>query len=250
ALGVHEEPGRPLLRTLRDALAPWTLLLVLDNCEQLLSNAEWGRGDTPPSEHSALNGAQLVESLLRGCPHLRVLTTSREPFGLPGEVVWRVPSLSLPPPGSIQAVDKETVAELMSYEAVRLFVERAVESRPDFSLSSANLRAAARICQQLDGIPLAIELAAARLKGLGIAQILDRLDDRFGLLTGGSRTALPRHQTLRATLDWSYDALSAAERTLLCRLCVFAGGWTLEAAEAVCDECRVQNAECRMGEDA
>jgi non-specific serine/threonine protein kinase len=148
ALGIQEEPGRPLLRTLRDALRPRMLLLVLDNCEHLLANA----ASSPAGGDAASNCAELVETLLRGCRHLRVLATSREPLGLPGEVLWRVPPLSLPPPESLETIDKETVAELMSYEAVRLFVKRAVESRPDFTRSPANLQAAGRICRQLDGI--------------------------------------------------------------------------------------------------
>jgi len=212
ALSVPEQPGREMIGTLIDALRPKTLLLVLDNCEHLLAAC-----------------ADLAAALLRTCPKVRILATSREGLGVPGETLWRVPSLSLPDVSHLP-----TSEDLVLYEAVRLFVDRAVAATPEFAVTSANAPAVAQVCHQLDGIPLAIELAAARVKVLAVEQIATRLDDRFRLLTGGSRMVLPRHQTLRAAIDWSYNMLSEAERVLLRRLSVFAGGWTLEAAEAVC----------------
>ncbi len=212
--GLRDQAGRSPLETLLDHLRPKAILLVLDNCEHLIEAS-----------------AQLVDAVLRACPRAQVLATSREGLGIAGEVTWSVPSLSLP--DARQAQDKETVS---ASEAVRLFVQRAQAAKPDFALSDQNAGAVARICQRLDGIPLAIELAAARVKVLTVEQIATRLAerDRFRLLTGGSRTALERQQTLRAAMDWSYQLLSAPERRLLRRLAVFAGGWTLEAAEQVC----------------
>jgi predicted ATPase len=211
-LGVQEEPGCPLVTTLTAYLRPRSLLLVLDNCEHLLAAS-----------------TQLGETLLRACPNLRILATSREGLGLLGEQTYRVPSLSLPDPRSLPPLE-----QLQAVEAVRLFVDRALLCRPTFALTPANAASVAEVCHRLDGIPLAIELAAARAKVLPVEQVAARLDDRFRLLTGGSRTALPRQQTLRALIDWSYDLLTEPERALLRRLSVFAGGWTLEAAEAVC----------------
>jgi non-specific serine/threonine protein kinase len=214
ALGLREQPRRSLKETLSDYLRSKQMLLMLDNCEHLVGAC-----------------AALSESLLRSCQNLRVLATSRAALGIAGELAYRVPSLSLPDPKYVQSIG---ASDLTRYEAVRLFVERAASSQPTFALTNQNALVAAQICQRLDGIPLAIELAAARVKVLSAEQIADRLDDRFRLLTGGSRTALPRHQTLRATMDWSYNLLSEVERALLRRLSVFAGGWTLEAAEAIC----------------
>lgn len=211
-LGVREQPDRPITETLVDNLRPKKLLLLLDNCEHLLRAS-----------------AELTESLLRNCSGLRILATSREPMNIAGEVVWPVPSLTLP-----DIKQPPSVESLRQREAARLFAERAVSHRPTFALSSENARAVAQICRRLDGIPLAIELAAARVGVLSEDQIEERLTDRFKLLTGGRRTALPRHQTLRATLDWSYDLLTEKERIFFCQLGVFAGGWTLEAAEAIC----------------
>jgi predicted ATPase/class 3 adenylate cyclase len=210
-LGLREQPGRPLLATLKDALASAEALLVLDNCEHLLDAS-----------------AALVADLLRSAPALKVLATSREPLSLSGEVTYRVASLSLPDPRQ-----PALAAELMEYESVRLLLERGQAAQPGFRLTDANATAVARICQRLDGIPLAIELAATRLRTLSADQIAARLDDYFSLLTGGSRSALPRQQTLRALIDWSHDLLTEPERVLLRRLSVFSGGWTLEAAEAV-----------------
>jgi len=212
ALGVTEHAGRTVTDTLAGALGGNTLLLVLDNCEHLLTAC-----------------ADLAGVLLRECPGLHILATSREPLGLPGETIWRVPSLTVPDPLHLPPHHR-----LAKFEAVRLFVERAAAVRPGFQVTADNAPAIAQVCHRLDGIPLAIELAAARVRALSVEQIAARLDDRFRLLTGGSRTALPRHRTLRAAMDWSYDLLAERERGLLARLSVFTGGWTLEAAEGVC----------------
>jgi len=211
AVGVREEAGRPLVATLTDGLRPKRLLLLLDNCEHLVDAC-----------------AALAEALLRACPHLRVLATSREPLGSAGETAWRVPPLAVPGAGRPPPLER-----LTQYEAVRLFVDRARAVQPAFRVTDATAPALARLCHRLDGLPLALELAAARVRVLPVEQLLARLEDRFRLLTGGSRTALPRHRTLRAAVDWSYDLLDAPERALFARLSVFAGGWTLEAAEAV-----------------
>jgi predicted ATPase len=160
---------------------------------------------------------------------VQILATSREGLNIAGELTYRVPSLSLPDLQHLPAPER-----LIDYEAVRLFIDRAVFHQPRFTVTEQNAPALAQVCHRLDGIPLAIELAAARVKVLSVEQIGQWLEDRFRLLTGGSRTALPRHQTLRALIDWSYDLLQEEERILLRRLSVFAGGWTLEAAEAVC----------------
>jgi len=216
-LGVREEPNRALTETLATYLRSKELLLILDNCE-----------------HMVQESAELVTTFLSSCPQLHILVTSREALGVAGEVIFLVPPMSLPP----QAL---TVGEreLAQYEGVQLFMERAETALPGFRLTKQNAAAILKVCRRLDGIPLAIELAAARLKLLQVEQIATRLDDRFRLLTGGSRTALPRHQTLRAMIDWSYDLLSKSERVLLERLTVFAGGWTLEAAEAICSGARL-----------
>jgi predicted ATPase/class 3 adenylate cyclase len=214
ALAVREEPGRPVPATLLNSLRSRSLLLVLDNCEHLLSAC-----------------ANLAEDVLRSCPNVKILATSREGLGVPGERTYRVPPLSAADPRQLPGLE-----ELRELEAVSLFADRARFSQPDFAVTPANALAVAQVCHRLDGIPLAIELAAARVKALPVEKLAERLDDRFRLLTGGSRTALPRQQTLRALIDWSYDLLSERERALLRCLSVFAGGWTLEAAEAVCAE--------------
>ena len=188
-----------------------SLLLVLDNCEHLVEAS-----------------ARLVAHLLAHCPDLHVLATSREALGVPGEIPLRVTPLGLP------SAEETDIGKLAQVEAIQLFIERAAEIFPVFALTAANAPAVKEICRRLDGIPLALELAARWVKTLQVEQIADRLDDVFRLLTGGQRTALPRQQTLRATLDWSYQLLSASERTVLRQLAVFAGGWQLEAAEAVC----------------
>lgn len=212
ALGVRESPGRSPTETLSDHLEPRETLLVVDNCEHLVAAC-----------------ARLVEALLRACPDLRILATSREALGIAGEIAWPVPSLSLPDPRY-----PHPAGELLGYEAVRLFVERTSAVVPAFGLTRENAAAVLRVCRGLDGIPLAIELAAARVKVLSVEQIAGRLDGRFRLLTAGSRTALPRHRTLRAAMDWSHDLLSGQEAALFRRLSVFAGGFTLETAEVVC----------------
>jgi predicted ATPase/DNA-binding SARP family transcriptional activator/DNA-binding CsgD family transcriptional regulator len=209
-LGVQEQPERSLTDTLVDFLRSKQALLVLDNCEHLVDTV-----------------ARLADILLNSSPHLRVLATSRESLNVEGELTWLVPSLSAPSLG-----DAPTVEELAGYESVRLFVERARHRNPAFSLTSENAHAVAMICGRLEGIPLAIELAAARV-GLSVEQIATRLDDSLRLLTAGSRTASPRQRTLRGTLDWSYALLGAHEQMLFGRLSIFAGGWTLEAAEVV-----------------
>ena len=221
ALGVVERPGRPLIDRLVEYLESRELLLILDNCEHLVAAC-----------------AELVEMLLsRCCLDLRILATSREPIGIPGEVAWRMPSLSLPPLQS-PASDPQSLGQ---YEAVRLFVERAQAAAPGFVLMERNAAAITQICRRLDGMPLAIELAAASVRVLTVAQIAERLDDRFNLLSTSIRTAPVRQQTLRATIDWSYALLSEAERAVLRRLSVFAGGCALEAAEAVCADTRVSS---------
>lgn len=212
ALGVPEVPHQPIAVTLASSLRSRELLLVLDNCE-----------------HLATACARLVETLLRLCPRLKVLTTSREPLGIAGEHVWPVPTLRVPDPEQASPV-----ARLLRFEAVELFVGRATAVSPEFTLTEDNAAAVAELCSRLDGLPLAIELAAARVNVLSVEQIAARLDEAVHLLTGGSRTTLPRHQTLRAAIDWSFDLLSEKERVLFRRLSVFAGGWTLPAAEAVC----------------
>jgi predicted ATPase/class 3 adenylate cyclase len=211
-LGLREQPGRTPVDTLIDYLGSRKVLVVMDNCEHLMEAC-----------------ASLGEKLLRACPKVRILATSREALRVAAETAWRVPPLALPDPERLPPV--ETLAQS---SAVALFADRAVTALPTFTLSEKNARLIVQICQRLDGIPLAIELAAARLSVLSVEQIATRLQDRFRLLTGGSRTALPRQQTLRATLDWSYDLLADPERALLRRVSVFAGGFNLEAAEAVC----------------
>lgn len=211
-LGLRDDGHRPILEILTDFLRSKTLLLVLDNCEHLIQAC-----------------AQLSETLLRSCPKLRILASSRERLGVPGEFSYRVPSFAVPDPEHLPSMDK-----LGNLDAFRLFVERAATARPGFALTAKNAPAIAHICGRLDGIPLAIELAASRVGMLSTEQIATRLDDRFRLLTGGSRTAMPRQQTLRAMMDWSYSLLSEPERILFNRNAVFVDGWTLEAAEAVC----------------
>jgi predicted ATPase/transcriptional regulator with XRE-family HTH domain len=214
AVGIQEQPGQGILETLLFALGPRRALLLFDTCEHLIET-----------------GACLADTLLRGCPGVQILATSREALGIGGEVSWPVPPLAVPP------ADAGLPHEwLGSFAAIRLFVERAAAVRPGLRLSERNATAIAEICRRLDGLPLAIELAAARVKGLAPEEIVARLDQRFRLLTGGSRAALPRQQTLAATIDWSYGLLSAPERILFNRLSVFVGGFTLEAAESVCGD--------------
>jgi predicted ATPase/DNA-binding winged helix-turn-helix (wHTH) protein len=208
-LGVNEVAGKPIVEALCAQVRGREMLLLLDNCEHLLDAC-----------------ARLADALLRGTVDVTIMATSREPLCVPGEQVYLLPTLSLP--DLTDAV--ETVGRS---EAVQLFVERAQKQHPDFTLTAARASVVAHICVRLDGIPLALELAAARVRSLSVEQIHARLDDRFKLLTGGTRTALPRQQTLRATLDWSYDLLAERERAVLRHLGVFAGGFTLEAASSV-----------------
>ena len=203
---------RPVLEALVESLRDKTMLLILDNCEHLIDAC-----------------ASLAEALLGTCPNLRILASSREALGIPGESTFQVPPLSLP------AADQPAFHEALNgYESLRLFVERATTALPAFEFTDRNAPAIAEVCRRLDGIPLAIELAAARVNLLRVEQIAARLSDRFHLLSSGSRTALPHLQTLKTAMDWSYDLLQNDEQTLLMRLSVFAGGWSLEGAEAIC----------------
>jgi non-specific serine/threonine protein kinase len=220
-LGVRESAGHTWLQSLIDYLQARQVLLLLDNCE-----------------HLAEVSAQMCATLLASCPEIRLLTTSREVLQVPGEVVWLVPPLSLPAPQPWISPDTEREA-LLAYEgseAVQLFTSRAIAASAAFSLTVQNAPWVAEICRRLDGMPLAIELAAARTRAFSVRQIAERLDDRFRLLSSGPRTVAPRHQTLEATLDWSYDLLPTSEQSLLRCLAVFVGGWTLEDAEGVCAE--------------
>jgi predicted ATPase/class 3 adenylate cyclase len=209
ALRIPAQPGRPAPDTLADALGPQDILIVLDNCEHLIGGC-----------------AKMAEAILRRCPKVHLLATSREPLGIAGETIYRVPSLSLPGPG-------ESYAVAAACDAVALFADRAAAQGAGLALDADSVPLVVSVCRRLDGMPLAIELAAARLRSMSLAELADRLDQRFRLLTGGSRTALARQQTLRATVDWSYSLLTAAEQVLLERLSVFAGSFELAAAEAV-----------------
>jgi predicted ATPase/class 3 adenylate cyclase/DNA-binding CsgD family transcriptional regulator len=213
ALGVRPLPSATALEASCAHLAASNTLVLLDNCEHLLRAC-----------------GEVAETLLRSCPNATVIATSRTSLAVAGETDWRIPSLSLPP----RERERESVEVLSQFDAVRLFIERARKARPNFSVTNENAPAVAQICEELDGLPLAIELAAARVRMLSVEQIAAGLGDRFHLLTGGTRTALPRHQTLRASVDWSHELLSDPERALLRRLAVFAGGFTLDLAESVC----------------
>src|SRR3569833_1178085 len=213
ALAVQDHSSRPVLDALIDHLRDRTALIVLDNCEHLL--------------HAC---ALFSDALLRGAPGVRILTTSREVLGIAGEQTLAVPVLSLPSPGAGDG----RLSAFTRYDAVRLFAERAAAVLPDFAVTADNRAAVEAICRRLDGIPLAIELAAVRLRALSVDQLLDRLDDRFRLLDSGSHAALPRHRTLRALIDWSHSLCTRQERLLWARASVFSGGLDIEAAEAVC----------------
>ena len=212
-MGLRDKPQRPVIDMLCDYLREKKMLIILDNCEHLVDAC-----------------AHMADRILHAAPDVRILASSREALGIGGEVTYRVPSLGLPDIGHLPSLES-----LSQYEAVKLFIDRARSAVPTFSVTNDNAPAVAQICHRLDGIPLAIELAAAKTRVLGVEQISKRLDDRFRLLTGGSRTALERHQTLRAAIDWSYNLLSPTEQVLFQRLSVFVGGWTLEAAESVCE---------------
>ncbi|HLH30613.1 MAG TPA: tetratricopeptide repeat protein, partial [Terriglobia bacterium] len=219
ALRLREQSGNTMLETLIGFLREKRFLLILDNCEQVVSAC-----------------AELADKLLRACPDLQILATSREGLGIAGETTWRVPSLGIPSRQDLGSFEK--IAES---PAVRLFVDRAAAVVPNFQLTPKNAPAVVKVCQRLDGIPLAIELAAARVKTISPEEIALRLGDRFRLLTGGSRTALPRHQTLRAAIDWSYHLLGGLEGVLFRRLSVFCGSFSLEAAESVCQDDELQS---------
>ncbi len=210
-LGIQDHGGLSGASAVIQALASQDSLILLDNCEHLIDAA-----------------AKFCDELLRHCPKVRFLATSREPLGIGGERVYRVPSMSLPERGA------ESREDLAASDAVQLFVDRAQRHKSEFTLDDQSVPLVATICRRLDGIPLALELAAARLSSMSLAQIADRLDQRFRLLTGGSRNAMPRQQTLQATVDWSFGLLHKAERDTLTRLSVFSGGFDLDAAEAVC----------------
>lgn len=209
-LGLHTLEGGSVMPGILDYLRDKKLLLVMDNCEHLVGAS-----------------ARLADELLKNCPFVKILASSREALDIAGESIYHVPSLSLP-------ADEASLEDIQHSEAARLFIDRASAANPHFALTQQNAASLAQICRHLDGIPLALELAAARAKVFSVDQIADRLNDRFRLLTGGSRTALPRQQTLRAAIDWSYDLLRENERLLLRQLSVFVNGWTFEAAEAVC----------------
>ncbi len=210
-LRIPEDPNLSVSQTLAQGLSSKQLLLILDNCE-----------------HVQRACAEIADLLLHRCPQVRIMTSSRQALRVEGEQVYSIPPLGLPLGATA------TVESLAQSECARLFVDRAMLHQPDFHVTPANASAVAEICTRLDGIPLAIELGAARVGVLTVEEINDRLDNRFRLLTGGSRTALPRQQTLRALIDWSYNLLDDSERRLLRRLSIFAGGWTVQAAEAVC----------------
>ncbi|CAN5277689.1 hypothetical protein BH20VER2_BH20VER2_16150 [soil metagenome] len=219
ALDLRQEADRALVATLSSFARDKQLLLVLDNCEHVVEAT-----------------ARLAEALLRSCPKVSILASSREPLGIAGEIGWPLQPLSLPDHWREITSGPDAIERLTQFEAVRLFIDRATMARPAFRLTNENVHLVAQICWRLDGIPLAIELAAARIRVLTLQQIVERLDDRFHLLTTGSRTAVPRQQTLRALIDWSHDLLTEPERKLLRRLVVFAQGRTLEAIEAVCTD--------------
>jgi len=212
ALSVSEQPDRSLMETLIDHLSSESLLLLFDNCEHLLSTC-----------------AHLANVLMRACPRLRILATSRGQLGIAGESAYRVPSLSFPDPHDLPHLEN-----LMQYEAIRLFMERAGSCDPEFTVTESNASAVVQVCHRLDGIPLAIELAAARIKVLTPQEIAQRLGDWFRLLRGGPRDAPERHQSLQATISWSYELLTPEEQRLFRRLAIFCGGFAVESAEAVC----------------
>lgn len=217
ALDLRRESEHALVATLSSFICKKCLLLIFDNCEHVIAAS-----------------ACQAEALLRSCPQLHILATSREPLGIPGESAWPLSPLSLPDHWHEIACEPKSVAHLTQFESVQLFIDRATAVSPNFQLSPDNLHLAAQICCRLDGIPLAIELAAARLRVLSARQIVERLDERFHLLTTGNRTAVPRQQTLRALIDWSHDLLSEPERMLFHRLSAFAQGRSLDAIEEVC----------------
>lgn len=216
ALNLHDQSGRPIRDVLFDFLRSRSMLIVLDNCEHLIEAC-----------------SELAGGLLRDCRNIKLLVTSREAMNIAGEQVWRVPSLACP---DYQAIDKADTSELIGHDAVALFLVRTKSALPEYRVTDHDACVAARICSRLDGIPLAIELAANRMKMLSAGEILKRLAGQFDMLTGGGRTALPRHRTVRATIDWSYNLLTHKEQILLRRVSWFMGGWSIEAAEAICPD--------------
>jgi predicted ATPase/DNA-binding XRE family transcriptional regulator len=216
SLGIRDVQGRSTLDVLTDCLHSRHLLLIIDNCEHVIEAC-----------------AQVADTLLRSCANVQILATSRELLGVAGEATWRVPSLSVVSPREGAASGSDLAVKVLASESGRLFADRAQLAVPSFALTPANASAVAQVCQRLDGIPLAIELAASWVSMLSVDQIAMRLDQRFRLLTGGNRTAVRRQQTLQATIGWSYQLLSDEERSLIRRLAVFAGGWSLDAAEAL-----------------
>ncbi len=214
SIGINEIPNTNLLHSVLDYLKDKQILILLDNCEHIVESC-----------------SRLAEILISNCPGLRIMATSREALRCKGEVIYYVSSLELPDINSDHTLEK-----LTQYESVKFFIERAVSVRPGFQVNNQNAPYVAEICHKLDGIPLAIELAAARIRVLSVEQINERLSNRFTLLTSGNRTAIPRQQTLRALIDWSYDLLTDKERILWKRLSVFSGGWTIESAESVCSD--------------
>ena len=209
---IGERPGRPAVDTISASLRSRQLMLVLDNCEHLIAAC-----------------AELADALVRSCPRLTIVATSREGLNVPGETLMPVPPLHVPGGDTLPPLE-----ELREYEAINLFVDRCASYQPEFALTEENAADIVRICRRLDGVPLALELAAARVRVLTVAEVASRLDDRFRLLTGGGRTVVARQQTLRALIDWSYDLLNEKERVLFRRLSIFVRGSTLEAVEAVC----------------
>lgn len=220
-LNLKEEPERDDLEVLKEYLKDKNILLIFDNCEHLLERC-----------------AVITETLLSFCPKLKIISTSREPFNIQGEIIYKIPPLSMP-----EKIRNKSFEELSDYESVKLFLERANSVNANFLLTHYNIYDVAELCKKLDGIPLAIELAAKRINVLPVDKILSRLDDRFKLLTGGSATALPRQKTLKALIDWSYDLLNQNEQLLLQRLSVFMGGWNLEAAEEICSDDNIDQYE-------
>lgn len=214
ALNVTTDEKRNKLDVLTDFLREKEILLILDNCEHLIAEC-----------------AGIVESLLQNCPGIKIIVTSRESLHIPGEYIYQVPTLSLP-----DSKGNSSVESLIEYESVRLFLERVTSVQHGFKITNSNAHIISQLCTALEGIPLAIELAAARVKVLPVEKILERLKDRFNLLTGGKRTLLPRQQTMRALIDWSYELLSEKEKLLFQRLSIFSGGWSLEAAEKICQD--------------
>lgn len=221
ALNINLDPKKNIRDVVLDFLREKELLLILDNCEHMIDEC-----------------ASIINTLLRSCKKLRIIASSREALRITGETTYRVPSFRLPDPKK-----SRTVEEVSEYEAVRLFIDRAVAIKNDFKITDANANKVAKLVSQLDGIPLAIELAAARVKVLTVEEIYEKLSNRFTLLTGGNRTALPRQKTLRAMIDWSYDLLSEPEKKLFERLSVFSDGWILEAAEEICSDEKIESYE-------